>query len=62
VISEIVDESDASALRFGDEEMFWRDHKVSARQVASARSSLGLAFGSCSFQEPAESLRELGLL
>ena len=62
VLTEIVDESDVSAFRFRDDEMVWRDHKVSARQVASARSSLGLAFGSCSFQEPADSLRELGLL
>ena len=62
VLTEIVDESDASAFHFSDDEMVWRDHKVSARQVASARSSLGLAFGSCSFQEPADSLRELGLL
>ena len=62
VLTEIVDESDASAFRFADDEMLWRDHKVSTRQVASARSSLGLAFGSCSFQEPADSLRELGLL
>jgi hypothetical protein len=62
VLTEIVDESDASAFHFADDEMVWRDHKVSTRQVASARSSLGLAFGSCSFQEPADSLRELGLL
>jgi hypothetical protein len=62
VLTEIVDEGEASAFRFGDEEMVWRDHKVSTRQVASARSSLGLAFGSCSFQEPADGLRELGLL
>jgi hypothetical protein len=62
VLTEILDESDVSAFRFADDEMVWRDHRVSTRQVASARSSLGLAFGSCSFQEPADSLRELGLL
>jgi hypothetical protein len=62
VLTDIVDESDVSAFQFRDDEMVWRDHKASARQVASARSSLGLAFGSCSFQEPADSLRELGLL
>lgn len=59
---EIVEESDASAFHFTDDELAWHGHKVTAKQVASARSSLGLAFGSCSFQEPVDGLRELGLL
>ena len=54
VLTEIDDEGDLQAFRFG--------HTVTARQVASARSSLGLAFGSCSFQEPVDGLRESGLL
>ena len=62
VLTEIVDEGDADAFRFGDDELAWRGHTATARQVASARGSLGLAFGSCSFQEPVDSLRELGLL
>jgi hypothetical protein len=62
MLTEIVDEDDVTAFRFSDEELVWRGHKVTAKQVASARGSLGLAFGSCSFQEPADSLRELGLL
>lgn len=59
---DIVEESDAAAFGFGDEALSWRDHVVTAKQVASARSSLGLAFGSCSFQEPLDGLRELKLL
>jgi len=62
VLTEIVDEGDVGAFRFSDDELAWRGHTVTARQVASARGSLGLAFGSCSFQEPADGLRELGLL
>ncbi|MFL5620556.1 MAG: hypothetical protein ACJ79A_19430 [Gemmatimonadaceae bacterium] len=62
VLTEIVDEGEAAAFRFGETELTWRGHKVTTKQVASARSSLGLAFGSCSFQEPADGLRELGLL
>ncbi len=62
VLTEIIDEGDADAFRFADDELAWRGHTATARQVASARGSLGLAFGSCSFQEPVDSLRELGLL
>ena len=62
VLTEIVNEEQASAFEFGDETLAWRGRIATARQVASARSSLGLAFGSCSFQEPVEGLRELSLL
>jgi hypothetical protein len=62
VLTEIVSEDQASAFEFGDETLVWRGRTATARQVASARSSLGLAFGSCSFEEPVEGLRELSLL
>ena len=62
VLTEIVDEGDITAFRFGDDELAWRGYTVTTRQVASARSSLGLAFGSCSFQEPVDALRESGLV
>ncbi len=59
---EIVDEKQASAFRFGENELTWRGQTVTAKQIASARSSLGLSFGSCSFEEPADELRALGIL
>jgi len=62
VLTDIVSEDLPSAFEFGDEALAWRGRIATARQVASARSSLGLAFGSCSFQEPVEGLRELRLL
>jgi len=52
----------ATAFQFGDFGLEWRGRTATARQVTSARSSLGLAFGSCSFQEPLDGLRALGLL
>jgi hypothetical protein len=61
-VVELVEESDASAFRFEDTELRWRGRTVTAKQIASARSSLGMSFGSCSFQEPADGLRALGLL
>ena len=62
VLTEIVDESEIAAFRFGEDELEWRGRTATARQIVSARSSLGLAFGSCSFQEPVDDLRALGLL
>jgi hypothetical protein len=62
VLCEIVDDGEIASFSFGDDELAWRGRTVTARQVASARSSLGLAFGSCSFQEPVDDLRALGLL
>jgi len=62
VLIEILDEGEIESFRFGEDELAWRGKTVTARQIASARSSLGLAFGSCSFQEPVDELRALGLL
>ena len=62
VLVDIVEEHEPTAFEFGDDVLSWRDRVVTAKQVASARSSLGLAFGSCSFQEPIDGLRELKLL
>jgi hypothetical protein len=62
VLTEIVSEEEPTAFRFGDDGLEWRGRTATARQITSARSSLGLAFGSCSFQEPVEGLRAIGLL
>jgi len=62
VLEEIVSEAEPTAFQFGDFGLEWRGRTATARQVTSARSSLGLAFGSCSFQEPLDGLRALGLL
>jgi hypothetical protein len=62
MLIDILNESDPEAFRFGDESLVWRGQVATAKQITSARSSLGLAFGSCSFQEPVDGLRELQLL
>jgi len=61
-IADIVNEDDPDAFRFGDDFLLWRGQVATTKQISSARSSLGLAFGSCSFQEPVDGLRELQLL
>jgi len=62
LLTELVDEERPDALRFTDDALSWREHTASTAQIARARASLGLSFGSCSFEEPVAGLRELGLL
>jgi len=54
-------EEDAASFVF-DEEMFrWREWKISTAQITQRRQ-LVTSLGSCSFDEPREDLRALGLL
>jgi len=62
LLAELVDEEAADAIRFTDDAVTWRGHTATTTQIARARASLGLAFGSCSFDEPVAGLRELGML
>src|SRR5829696_2016719 len=62
MLTDIVNEDDPSAFRFAEDVLVWHGQVATTKQITSARSSLGLAFGSCSFQEPVDGLRELQLL
>jgi len=62
LLAELVDEASAEAIQFSEEKVVWRGHTATAAQIARARASLGLSFGSCSFEEPVGGLRALGLL
>jgi len=58
---EMLAEEDAASFVF-DEEMFrWREWKISTAQITQRRQ-LVTSLGSCSFDEPCEDLRALGLL
>jgi hypothetical protein len=60
-IDPILAETDVSAFSFG-EEARWREHTLSAAQICEARKNFAHAFGSCSFEEPIQDLKGLGLL
>lgn len=60
-IEAIIAETDPKAFKF-DESASWRDKSLSAEQVRDARVNFMHAIGSCSFEEPVEDLRSLGLL
>ena len=58
----VVNEEDAGAFEFLEDELGWRDLRLSTAQVHAARRDFAHSFGSCSFEEPVADLRELGFL
>ncbi|MCZ7648520.1 MAG: hypothetical protein M5U26_25215 [Planctomycetota bacterium] len=57
----ILEEEDPAAFRFEDGRLACRGHAVAADRIKAARA-YAASFGSCSFDEPREDLRNLGLL
>jgi hypothetical protein len=60
VLGIIVDE-DPKNFVFDDTSFRWKEHRATVDQITAARQ-LVTSFGSCSFDEPREDLRALGLL
>ena len=58
----VLEERDPRAFRLDDDGLGWRDRRVPTPQVARCRASFALSFGSCSFAEPVDELRGLGVL
>jgi len=61
-VEAVLREQDASAFRLDEDALAWRHLRVSADDVARARGGFATSFGSCSFAEPVEDLRSLGVL
>ena len=57
----MLDEEDVSSFAFNDDFFAWREWKIDTKQI-EARRRFVTSFGSCSFDEPREDLRALGLL
>jgi hypothetical protein len=57
----VIEEQDAGAFLFTGEDVTWRGRRLTAAQIAASRH-LARSFGSCSFEEPLDDLRTLGLL
>lgn len=58
----ILEESDAGNFYFTNEGVRWKDFVLDPTQIAHARETFALSYGSCSFDEPVEDLKKLGLL
>ena len=58
----ILEDEDPAHFHFEDAGLSWRDLRATTDEVAAARKRAVTSFGSCSFDEPREDLRTLGLL
>ncbi|MGI9089279.1 MAG: hypothetical protein ACR2HH_16315 [Chthoniobacterales bacterium] len=56
----MLEDEDASAFVFSENEFAWREWKIATAKIASGRKMI-TSFGSCSFDEPREDLRALHL-
>lgn len=61
-VIEVLEETDAAAIRFAEDGLEWRGHRLGTEQIRCARREFAHSFGSCSFEEPVSELRELELL
>jgi len=61
-VLDVLKETNAASFEFGDEQLRWRGRELSTTQIAQARCYFAHSFGSCSFEEPLDDLRELGWL
>jgi hypothetical protein len=62
VAVELLEERSSKAMSFDAEGIMWREHRLTMSEIASARQGFSISFGSCSFTEPIDDLRSLGLL
>jgi hypothetical protein len=61
-LREILVDERAENFAFDDDKLRWKDYTASLAEIERARVQLVKSFGSCSFDEPREDLRNLGLL
>lgn len=62
VIQEVLLDEATAHFRFEPYAFRWKDYEVPSDAVRRTRSRLAISFGSCSFDEPRDDLRALGLL
>ena len=59
---DVLEERRITSFSFAADGLRWRSHMVTLEQLAWARASFAIAFGSCSFREPVDDLQELARL
>ncbi len=61
-VRDILEDEDAGSFIFTEDGLRWRNHAATVTEIELARRTAVISFGSCSFDEPREDLRALGLL
>ena len=59
---ELLQESSSDNFHFMSDRLCWKDYHLNIAEIQSARKNFFRSFGSCSFQEPIDDLKELKLL
>lgn len=58
----VLDEKNPRAFIFDDGGFTWRDKRIDNARLAKVRESFATSFGSCSFEEPVNDLKVMGVL
>jgi hypothetical protein len=61
-VREVIADEDGSHFTFDSRQFWWKDFSITFDQLWHGREKFATSFGSCSFDEPREDLRALGLL
>jgi hypothetical protein len=61
-IKAILEEQSLDAFTIDEEAIRWRNHALRSENIQDVREEFAVSFGSCSFDEPREELRSLGVL
>jgi hypothetical protein len=56
---QLLEETDPSSFQWVGESVRWRDRTITTEQMETTRSDLAVSFGSCSFREPVDELKQL---
>jgi len=62
VVVPVLNEMDPGAFALRDDALVWHGYSLSTVQIQAARADFAHGFGSCSFEEPVQDLREMGWL
>jgi hypothetical protein len=62
VLEAIIEDEDPKHFHFDDDGLRWKALQATTEEIAAAREKAVISFGSCSFDEPREDLRALGLM
>jgi hypothetical protein len=58
---ELLQESSSDNFQFTNDSIYWKDYQLNLAEIKEARQYFFHSFGSCSFQEPIDDLKELKL-
>ena len=61
-VAQVLEESSLEAFRFTNDAVAWGEYQLSSDEIEDVRECFAVSFGSCSFDEPRQYLREAHLL